>query len=48
MKKIILLSMGLSLAAFLTGCEMAKGIAKDIENTGNNLYEALDTVKYEK
>ena len=31
-----------------TGCETFKGLAKDIENTGNNLYEVFDRVKVDK
>jgi len=41
MKKITLLILAVALIGTLAGCETMKGLAQDIENTGENLGEVL-------
>ena len=45
MKKILILFVGVILVSTLIGCETVKGIGKDIENTGDNIWEGLNRGK---
>ena len=48
MKKIILFSLGLIVLINILGCETMKGIGRDIENTGQNIGDAVHKVENPK
>ena len=41
MKKIYLMLSFLAIAVLLNGCETVKGVGQDIQNTGDNIWEAV-------
>jgi len=42
MKKLVLMMMCICFVSVLTGCETIKGLGQDIENTGNNVWDAIN------
>lgn len=44
MKKFVLFLLSGLFIISLIGCETAKGVGKDIENTGKNIQEGLDNI----
>ena len=41
MKKLIIAAAFVMLTTTLLGCETMKGIGKDLQNTGDNIWEAV-------
>ena len=44
MKSLIIIIVCLVTVTVLLGCETFKGIGKDIENTGNNIQDAVGNI----
>ena len=44
MKRVILFLLCASFVVMLIGCETAKGVGKDIENTGQNIQEGVNSI----
>jgi len=44
MKRILLLILCITFVGSLLGCETVRGIGKDLENTGENINEAVDKI----
>ena len=45
MKKAVLFFACIAFLAVLTGCETMKGAGKDLQNTGDNIWEAITRKK---
>ncbi len=45
MIRFLLLIMSLVLTVSILGCETIKGLGKDIENTGQNIGEAINKIE---
>lgn len=45
MIRFLLLIMSLILTVSILGCETIKGLGKDIENTGQNIGEAINKIE---